>query len=214
MMVVTSPKLSLAVLIAIPLIVLPLVAYGRSVRALSREAQDTLAQASAYASESLAQVRVLQAFTHEKAAAGALRRGGRALLRRGKDAGQGARRTHRHRHLPRLRERRRRAVVRRAGRAVGRDDRGHGSASSCSMPCSRRRRSAGLSEVWGEVSQAAGAAERLSELLAGPVARSSRRAIRRRCPSRRAARSPSATSSFAYPLRPETKRARACELSR
>ena len=69
MMVVTSPKLSLAVLLLIPLIMLPLVAYGRSVRALSREAQDTLAHASAYASESLAQVRVLQAFTHEKAAA-------------------------------------------------------------------------------------------------------------------------------------------------
>jgi ATP-binding cassette, subfamily B, bacterial len=68
MMVVTSPKLSLAVLIAIPVIILPLVAYGRSVRALSRHAQDTLAQASAYASESLSQVRVMQAFTHEKAA--------------------------------------------------------------------------------------------------------------------------------------------------
>jgi ATP-binding cassette subfamily B protein len=68
MMVVTSLKLSLAVLIAIPIIVLPLVACGRAVRALSREAQDTLAQASAYASESLAQVRVMQAFTHEKAA--------------------------------------------------------------------------------------------------------------------------------------------------
>ena len=65
MMVVTSTKLSLAVLIAIPFIVLPIVAYGRSVRALSRQAQDTLAHASAYASESLAQVRVLQAFTHE-----------------------------------------------------------------------------------------------------------------------------------------------------
>jgi ATP-binding cassette, subfamily B, bacterial len=69
MMVVTSPKLSLAVVIAIPVIMLPLVAYGRSVRALSRHAQDTLAQASAYASESLSQVRVLQAFTHEDAAA-------------------------------------------------------------------------------------------------------------------------------------------------
>ena len=68
MMVVTSPKLSLAVVIAIPVIILPLVAYGRSVRALSRQAQDTLAHASAYASESLSQVRVLQAFTHEKAA--------------------------------------------------------------------------------------------------------------------------------------------------
>jgi len=56
MMIVTSPKLSLAVLIVIPLIVLPLVAYGRSVRARSRFAQDTLAEASAYASESLGQV--------------------------------------------------------------------------------------------------------------------------------------------------------------
>jgi ATP-binding cassette subfamily B protein len=69
MMIVTSAKLSLAVLVAIPIIVLPLVAYGRSVRTRSREAQDTLAQASAYASESLARVRVMQAFTHEKAAA-------------------------------------------------------------------------------------------------------------------------------------------------
>lgn len=69
MMIVTSAKLSLAVLVAIPIIVLPLVAYGRSVRKRSREAQDTLAQASAYASESLARVRVMQAFTHEKAAA-------------------------------------------------------------------------------------------------------------------------------------------------
>jgi ATP-binding cassette subfamily B protein len=69
MMVVTSSKLSLAVLIAIPIIVLPLAAYGRSVRARSRHAQDTLAHASAYSSESLGQVRVLQAFTHEDATA-------------------------------------------------------------------------------------------------------------------------------------------------
>ncbi|ODR99493.1 ABC transporter [Methyloceanibacter methanicus] len=74
MMIVTSPKLSLAVLIVIPLIVLPLVAYGRSVRARSRYAQDTLAEASAYASESLAQVKVLQAYTNEGAATGRFRR--------------------------------------------------------------------------------------------------------------------------------------------
>src|SRR5690606_25122814 len=41
MMVVTSTKLSLAVLIAIPIIVLPLAAYGRSARARSRHPQDT-----------------------------------------------------------------------------------------------------------------------------------------------------------------------------
>ncbi|MBN8911974.1 MAG: ABC transporter, partial [Rhizobiales bacterium] len=61
MMIITSPSLSLLVLIAIPLIVLPLIGYGRSVRRLSRHAQDTLAEASAYAAENLAAVRTMQA---------------------------------------------------------------------------------------------------------------------------------------------------------
>src|SRR5205085_9789572 len=51
MMVITSPKLSGFVLLAIPLIVIPLVAFGRWVRRLSRGAQDTLAESAAYASE-------------------------------------------------------------------------------------------------------------------------------------------------------------------
>ena len=67
MMVVTSPKLSALVIGAIPLIVLPLVAFGRSVRRRSRLAQDTLAEASAYAGEQISAVRTLQAFTNEKA---------------------------------------------------------------------------------------------------------------------------------------------------
>ena len=66
MMVVTSPKLSALVIAAIPVIVVPLVAFGRSVRRKSRMAQDTLAQASAYASEQIGAVRTLQAFTNEK----------------------------------------------------------------------------------------------------------------------------------------------------
>lgn len=65
MMVVTSPRLSALVLVAIPAIVLPLVAYGRSVRRLSRSAQDTLAEAAAYAAENLAANRTLQASTAE-----------------------------------------------------------------------------------------------------------------------------------------------------
>src|SRR5690348_8019867 len=68
MMVVTSPRLSLFVLGAIPVIVLPLVAFGRAVRRRSRAAQDTLADASAYASELLGAMRTLQAFTNEKLA--------------------------------------------------------------------------------------------------------------------------------------------------
>src|SRR5262249_2067145 len=53
------------VLAAIPVIVLPLYGFGRAVRRLSRMAQDMLADASAYASEMIGATRVLQAFTNE-----------------------------------------------------------------------------------------------------------------------------------------------------
>jgi ATP-binding cassette subfamily B protein len=66
MMVVTSPKLSAFVLVSIPIIVLPLYAFGRAVRRRSRFAQDTLADASAYAAELIGAIRVLQAFTNER----------------------------------------------------------------------------------------------------------------------------------------------------
>jgi ATP-binding cassette subfamily B protein len=65
LMLFTSLKLSGLVLAAIPLIVLPLVAFGRSVRRKSRAAQDSLAEATAYASEQIGAVRILQAFTNE-----------------------------------------------------------------------------------------------------------------------------------------------------
>ena len=68
MMVITSPRLSGLVLLAIPLIVLPLVAVGRWVRRLSRNAQDTLAEASAYAAELVGAIRTVQAYTGEQLA--------------------------------------------------------------------------------------------------------------------------------------------------
>jgi ATP-binding cassette, subfamily B, bacterial len=68
MMVITSPRLSGLVLLAIPAIVLPLVAFGRWVRRLSRNAQDTLADASAYASELVGAIRTVQAYTGERLA--------------------------------------------------------------------------------------------------------------------------------------------------
>jgi ATP-binding cassette subfamily B protein len=68
MMVVTSPRLSLFVLGAIPVIVLPLVGFGRAVRRRGREAQDTLANASGYANELIGAMRTVQAFTSEKTA--------------------------------------------------------------------------------------------------------------------------------------------------
>ena len=67
LMIYTSPKLSALVLAAIPVIVVPLVAGGRSVRSRSRAAQDVLADASAFAAENLSAVRTMQAFGAEAA---------------------------------------------------------------------------------------------------------------------------------------------------
>jgi ATP-binding cassette subfamily B protein len=70
LMVVTSPTLSLIALAAIPAIVFPLMAYGRLVSRLSRTAQDRLAEASAYAADNLGSVRAMHAFGQETRVAG------------------------------------------------------------------------------------------------------------------------------------------------
>jgi len=75
LMVATSPKLSAMALMVIPLLVLPLVAYGRKVRRLSRAAQDTLAAISAYATEAIGAVRMLQSFQAEGRSAAHYRAG-------------------------------------------------------------------------------------------------------------------------------------------
>jgi len=62
MMVLTSPKLSMLVLLVIPLILIPLFTIGRKVRYSSRLAQDALANANALAAEQIANIRTLQAF--------------------------------------------------------------------------------------------------------------------------------------------------------
>ncbi|HEV7873686.1 MAG TPA: ABC transporter transmembrane domain-containing protein [Enterovirga sp.] len=69
LMVWTSPKLSALVILAIPLIVLPLIFSGRAVQRRSRAAQDRLADATAYASEAIGAVRTMQAFGMEDATA-------------------------------------------------------------------------------------------------------------------------------------------------
>jgi ATP-binding cassette subfamily B protein len=202
MMVVTSPKLSLAVLIAIPVIVVPLVAYGRSVRALSRRAQDTLAQASAYASESLSQVRVLQAFTHEKAAAA---RFGEAVER---SFGAADARAKARAGLTAI------AIFLTFASVVGVLWYGAQDVLSGIMTGGRLSQfvlyallaaaSMGeLSEVWGEISQATGAAERLGELL---QVRSEIKSPTRPKALPMPPRGEVAFRdvSFSYPLRPET----------
>ena len=65
MMSVTSLKLTGFVLLTVPLVVVPLVVVGRRVRALSRFSQDRIADASAFASESINAIQTVQSFTHE-----------------------------------------------------------------------------------------------------------------------------------------------------
>ncbi|MFC3283723.1 ABC transporter transmembrane domain-containing protein [Litchfieldella rifensis] len=65
LMVITQPWLSAMVLLGIPATVLPILWYGRRVRRLSRHSQDRIAELGRYAGEALAGIRTLQAFGHE-----------------------------------------------------------------------------------------------------------------------------------------------------
>ena len=67
MLVFTSPKLSALVLLAIPTILIPLLGFGRLVRRLARRSQDTLADTNVFAGEALSFIQTVQAFTHEAA---------------------------------------------------------------------------------------------------------------------------------------------------
>ncbi|CAO1668942.1 Lipid A ABC exporter family, fused ATPase and inner membrane subunit [Halomonas sp. NYA30] len=67
LMLITQPWLSAMVLIGIPATLLPIVWYGRRVRRLSRTSQDRVAELGRYAEEALSGIRTLQAFTHEAA---------------------------------------------------------------------------------------------------------------------------------------------------
>ncbi|MEK1945936.1 MAG: ATP-binding cassette domain-containing protein, partial [Ensifer adhaerens] len=164
MMVYTSPKLSSLVLAAIPVIVFPLVGFGRSVRRRSREAQDTLAMASAYAGEAIAASRTVQAFNSEDIANN---RFGNAV----EDAFGAARAAIKARSVLTafaitmvfgsvV------AVLWFGARDVLADNLSAGTLSQFLLYSVFAAGSLGsLSEVWGELSQAAGAAERLNELL-------------------------------------------------
>lgn len=70
LMLFTSVKMSLMVLWPIPLIVFPIIILGRKVRRLSKENQDWIAQSSGDASEQLLSVQTVQAFTHESQSRG------------------------------------------------------------------------------------------------------------------------------------------------
>ena len=66
MLALTSPKLTGALAVALPLVIVPLIVVGRSVRALSRAAQDRIADSSGLAGETLNAVQTVQAYTLEE----------------------------------------------------------------------------------------------------------------------------------------------------
>lgn len=202
MMFITSPKLSSLVLGAIPLIVFPLVGFGRKVRKRSREAQDTLAEAMTFAGEAIGATRTVQAFNTEAAAQanfsnavetafGAARRSilARSILTGFAIAmafGSVV------------------AVLWYGAQSVLTGEMSPGTLGQFLLYSVFAAGSLGaLSEVWGELSQAAGAAERLSELLD-------------EVPEIRAPRNPTVLPQppigdirfdkveFAYPARPDT----------
>jgi len=165
MMVLTSLKLSALVIGVIPLIVFPLIAYGRNVRRLSRNAQDELAAASTYAAENLAAPKTMQSFAAEP-----------IVIRRYQEAVENA-----------FIAARKRVSARASLTAIatflvfasvigilwfGAQDvlagamTGGRLAQFVLYAAFAASSIAILSEIWGEVQQAAGAAERLAEIMA------------------------------------------------
>ncbi len=62
---ITNPRLTSVVLICIPLVIGPIMFFGRKVRRLSRNSQDEIANVGAYVGESIQQIKTVQAYTHE-----------------------------------------------------------------------------------------------------------------------------------------------------
>ncbi len=164
MMVATSPKLAGLSLLALPLVVLPLVIYGRKVRNLSRNAQDTLASSAAFAQERLQAVTTVQSNLQEDTSRNAFARATEQAF------SAAARRTLARAVLTAL------IIGVAAGAVVSllwygaseviSGDMSAGTLSQFLIYAILAASSMGqLSEVWGEVQLAAGAAERISELL-------------------------------------------------
>ena len=63
---VTNPKLTSIVVVALPLVLAPILIFGRRVRGLSRESQDRIADVGSYVSEALGQIKTVQAYNHQQ----------------------------------------------------------------------------------------------------------------------------------------------------
>ena len=201
MMVITSLKLSGLVLLALPFIVMPLVLFGRWVRRLSRTAQDSLADTAAFATERLTAIQTVQAFVRQAVDQ-------RAFGAATEDAFDAAR----------MRAKARAfltaciifitfasvvAVLWYGARDVLDGRLTPGELSQFVLYAAFAAGAMGaLSEVWGEVQSAAGAAERLSELLSvEPEIKVPAQPVPLASPSRGEIRFDKV--SFSYPTRPD-----------
>ncbi len=202
MMIATSPWLTSLTALAIPAIVLPLMAAGRAVTGKSRAAQDTFAEASAYAAENLAAIRTLQASTNEAPV-------GAEFAAASETAFEAAR--------GRLASR---AVLTAvtillvvasivgvlwygASRVVTGELTGGTLSQFVLYALFAGGALAELAEVWGEVAQAAGSAGRLAELLAiAPAIQAPAHPVALAEPARGTIRFDNVT--FRYPTRPDS----------
>ena len=62
---ITNPKLTSIVVVALPLVLAPILIFGRRVRSLSRLSQDRIADVGSYVSETLGQIKTVQAYNHQ-----------------------------------------------------------------------------------------------------------------------------------------------------
>jgi ATP-binding cassette, subfamily B, bacterial len=202
LMIYTSPYMSMLAAVAIPFVVLPLVFYGRKVRALSRKAQDALAQSAAFSQERLQGIVAIQSNTQEPAT-------NKAFSKSTVEAFQAAQA----RAFAR-------AVLTFSTIAIGTGAivallwfgahqvlngvvTGGVLAQFLLYAIFASNSLAQLSEVWGELQAAAGAAERISELLAEvPTIASPINPVSLPKPVRGEVTFDNV--NFAYPSRPET----------
>ncbi|MBY5945695.1 ABC transporter ATP-binding protein/permease [Photobacterium rosenbergii] len=66
MLFATNIKLTLIVLASVPFVLVPILIYGRRVRALSRKSQDSMADVGSYAGEAIEHIKTVQSYSHEQ----------------------------------------------------------------------------------------------------------------------------------------------------
>lgn len=202
LLVITSPRLTMLVALVIPLVVLPIIILGRRLRKLSRESQDRIADLSAQAGETLNAVTTVQAYTYES------RESARFSANTEAAFATAARRVRARAWLTALVMLlvfgAVNAVMWIGGKAVFAGEMSGGELSAFVFYAIIGASSVGaLSEIWGDVQRAAGAGERLMQLLATePTIRSP--ANPQHLPALPTGRLQFDAVRFHYPARPQT----------